>query len=202
MKNSLTIVIISLFSLGAVAQTAGDHALSLNWNLGGLVNNPFVKNFSARGGSIGYTQYLSSNLAVGGEIGWNNYFQYAPMKTYYLKSGAVTTDMYKYVFAVPVTVSATRFTKIGSHIFPYGKLALGTMYSEQNLYYNIYESTSHNWGFTVIPEIGAQVKLDALNRWSFKLGVQYQYATNRAADYNIKNLQAIQISTGINWQIF
>ncbi|MEJ0104172.1 MAG: outer membrane beta-barrel protein [Bacteroidota bacterium] len=201
MKKIIAFTLIIFLGAAVYGQNKGDQAVYVNWNFGPTINNHFVSNFSARGASVGYSTFVMDNLAIGGEFGWNNYYKYSAKQTYQFKDGAVTTDMYKYIFTVPVTATVTKYFKTGKKVYPYGKLGLGAQYSEQNLYYNIYQTTHNDWGFVAVPEVGANIKFDRMRQWCFNAGAQYKYATNKATEYNIKNLQSFNFSLGITWQI-
>jgi hypothetical protein len=198
------IITVSLFLFAAVicrAQQKGSSEVYLNWNLSSPLQHNFVKNFSASGAAAGYNFFISNNLAIGGELGWNNYDTYYSRQTSYSKTGAFTTDMYRYIFALPVTATVTKYFPVSKLVSPYAKLGIGTLYSEQNKYYNIYEETNSNWGFTAVPEIGVHIKTSAANQWSLNAGVQYRYATNSYTDYGINNIQSLNFNIGASWKL-
>ena len=101
-------------------------------------------------------------------------------------------------FAVPVTATVTKYFYTGA-LQPYVKIGAGTLYSEQNLYYNIYETAHSNWGFIAIPEVGLHVRTGKNNRWAINTGVQYSYATNKNNDYNLKNFQSYNFNLGLSF---
>lgn len=197
MKKIISFLISLSIGVICFGQQKGNSEIYANWNLGSPVNNSFVQNFSASGGNLGYNVFIKNNLAIGAEAGWNNYNKYEPRQTYFSKTGAFTTDMYKYIFAVPVTATVTKYFYTGV-LQPYVKIGAGTLYSEQNLYYNIYETTNSNWGFLAVPEVGLHVKTNKDNRWAFNAGAQYSYATNKNEDYNLKNIRSYSFNVGLN----
>ncbi|MFT3704308.1 MAG: outer membrane beta-barrel protein [Agriterribacter sp.] len=197
-------IIASFFLVAAVigrAQDKGSSEVYLNWNMATPLQHNFVKDFSVNGVATGYNFFISNNLAIGGELGWNNFNTYYPRQTSYSKTGAFTTDMYTYVFALPVTATVTKYFPVSKLVSPYVKLGLGTLYSEQNKYYNIYEETNSNWGFTAVPEMGVHVKTSADNHWSLNVGVQYHYATNGYSGYDIHNIQTLNFNIGASWKL-
>ncbi len=202
MKKLIVYTLIIFSAASVSAQNKGSQAIYLNWNLGITNNNHFVNNdFSAAGATTGYSYFIRKNLAVGAEIGWSNHYSYSPRHTYQFKDGAVTTDMYKYLFTVPVTATVIKYFNIPFPVLPYAKLGLGAQYSEQTLFYNIYESKNSDWGFTAIPEIGVNIRLNSIRPLLFNVGAQFRYAGNRAAEYNISNLQSFNFNLGLIWQI-
>jgi hypothetical protein len=195
----LCVLLLCGLTTASFAQERGTWMSYVNWNMGSTINNHFAKQFSAAGADFGYAIFAAKDLAIGAGLGWHNYAQYAPRQTYYFEHGAATTDMYKYIFTLPLTVTATKYFHAGSLFHPYVKVGAGVLYSEQNLYYNVYETDSHSWGFTVIPEAGVNVKVSRTARWSFNAGIRYLYATNKAGQYSIGSIQAYDLSAGINW---
>ena len=201
MKKIIGFAIIILTGVVSHAQLKGDALGYFNWNFGPTISNHFVSNFSGEGANAGYSYFIMDNLSVGAELGWNNYNEYAPRQTYTTKNGAVTTDMYKYIYTLPVTATITKYFKTSSFVYPYTKLGVGALYSQQNLYYNIFETTDSNWGFAVVPEIGANIKLNPSNSWAFNVGAQYKVSTNKNSNYNISNLQTYNFNVGITCRI-
>jgi hypothetical protein len=194
--TSLLLVIRS-FGYG---QAAGTQLIYGNINLS-TINNSFVSDFSAANGAIGYSFFVRNNLAIGGEIGWNNYNQYAPKRTYHFAGEDATTDLYKYIYTLPITATITRYFNAGKVFSPYAKIGLGIQYSDQNLYYNVYETTNNNLGFVAIPEVGVKVQFARYSPWCMTAGVRYSYGTNSTSQYNINNIQTFSYSVGFAWQI-
>jgi hypothetical protein len=190
-----------LLSNLCIAQHQGSTEWYGTWEFGLPVGNNFVTNFSALGFHMGFARFIKDDLAIGIESGWNNYYQYAPKKTYQFTDGAATTDLYKYIYTLPITLTVTHFFKAGDLLTPYVRLGLGAQYSEQNLYYNVYESTNTNWGFIAIPEIGTHIHFDKHSPWSMDLGVRYKYSTNSAPDLGVSNVQTLNFSVGFDYTL-
>lgn len=182
------------------SQQKGHSEVYLNWNLGAPLNNSFATGFNAAGGSIGYNTFICKNFAVGGAIGWNNYNTYYEKQTYHTKTGAITTDMYTYIFALPIMATATQYINAGKFVSPYIKVGAGALYGEQSQYYNIYEDRTTDWGFTVIPEVGAKISFIPGSKWSLNASAQYLYATNKASVYNLNNIQTLSVNIGASWK--
>ena len=175
--------------------------MTANWNLGSMTSKDFVKGLSTSGVGIGYSQAIGKGFSAGLDLSWNNFYTYYPRQTNPSKDGAFTTDMYKSLFTVPVTATITKNFLQSGILSPYVKVGVGTMYSEQHLFYNIYEEDNSNWGFTVIPEAGLHIKTNAANKWAFNLGAQYRYASNSVTDYRINNLNSFNFNAGLSWSL-
>ncbi len=204
MKKIIVILLLSVFfGTASMAQSSrtGISEFYFNWQPGFPTGNDFLSNFSARGFNFGYNHYIKDDLAVGIEFAWNNFYQYQPKKTYQFSDGAATTDLYKYIYTAPITVNVTHYFKGGEHITPYVRLGLGAQYSEQNLYYNVYETTNENWGFVAIPEVGAQIRFNKYNPWSLNIGARYSFSTNSHSDFGINNLKTLNFLLGFSFDM-
>jgi outer membrane protein W len=201
MKSFLIISVIVLSSASSFAQTQGSSFAYANWDFGFPVGNNFVSSFSGWGGNVGFSYFVQENLGVGLELGWNSYYQYASTKTYSNADGAVTTDLYKYIFTLPITATVMHTFKAGKVVRPYVKLGLGAQFSQQNLYYNIYQTTNDDWGFVAIPEVGANLRFSPYSKWSMNLSVRYKFSTNSQAQYNLTNIQTLNFNVGVVAQI-
>lgn len=200
MKKIITFFLLLFAGMAVHAQQKTNSEVYFNWNLGAPINNSFVKGFNGSGASLGFNKYVGKDFSIGGNIGWNNYNSYYNRQTYATKTGAITTDMYTYVFTLPVTVTATKYFNLGI-VSPYIKIGAGVMYSEQNQYYNIYEDRNTNWGFTAIPEIGAKITLKPQSNWNLNAGAQYLYASNKFDAYGINNIQTLSANIGVTWKL-
>ncbi|HTQ28463.1 MAG TPA: hypothetical protein VMI35_10055 [Puia sp.] len=196
MKKILLIQLLSISSLAIFGQTRGEGEFHGNWVFGFPIGNDFVTNFSALGANFGYSRFIKDGVSVGVDLGWNNYYQYAPTKTYVSADGATTTDLYKYLYTLPITAFVSQFFH-GNDVFtPYVKLGLGAQYSEQNLYYNIYETTNDNWGFVFMPEVGTLIHFNKQKHFGLNLSARYTYGTNSAQYLGINNVQTVNFSVG------
>jgi hypothetical protein len=180
-----------------MAQSKGANEWHANWEFGMPVGNNFVTNFCALGFDVGYAKYIKDDLSVGLQMGWNNYYEYASRKTYEFAGGAATTDLYKYIYTLPITAFISHSFKVSENFVPFAKLGMGGQYSEQNLYYNIYETTNDNWGFVVAPELGAVVHFTKGNPWGLYASVKYSYSTNSYQNLNISSIQTLNFSVGL-----
>jgi hypothetical protein len=199
MKKFILIFPVLFSFFLSYSQMKGDNEFYLNWDFGMPVGNSFVNQFSARGGNFGYGKFIKDGLAVGLEFGWNNYYEFTPEKTYQIQNGAATTDLYKYIYTVPMTATITKFFKAGDMFEPYVRLGLGAQYSEQNLYYNIYETPNENWGFVAIPELGTHLHFGGNKSWAVNLSVRYKFSTNSAPSFDLNNLQTLNFNVGFAW---
>lgn len=197
--------IASLLLIASLISTAGAESgylangfYSFSWDINVPLNNKdFISTTSGAGGAVQGRFFLNPNLSVGGEIAWSSLYQYAPRQTYNFENGAVTTDLYKYMYTLPMSANAHYYFNPDGSVMPYAGLGLGALYSEQDLYFNIYNLYSTNWGFLIKPEVGAIFKFGSNSQTGAILGVRYNYATNRESDLRINKIKTLGINLGI-----
>ena len=177
-----------------------DDQFVLNWEMAIPSGGNFINDNSYSGGRFDYKHFVDGgNLAVGASMGWNSYNEYNAPKLYERRdgSGAVYTDMVRHVYTLPIAVNAYYFL-FRRNIKPYIGLGLGTQYSEQKSYFNIYVISESNWGFLVKPEIGLQLEVN--ETFGIATYATYNYATNSSNEFNIDHLASINIGAGIYWE--
>jgi opacity protein-like surface antigen len=202
MKSKLNILLVLsllLTSSSTLAQSSflPSRIFSIGWDINTPLNNTeFIGNTSATGVSIQGRYFLSEHVSVGGELAWTSLYEYAPRETHTFENGAVTTDLYKYNYLLPISVNAHYYLMPDSKITPYLGLGVGAMCSQQDFYFNVYKLSFVKWGYLVKPELGALVKFGESNVGAM-LGVRYNYGTNREPRLNYDNMQTLGFNLGI-----
>jgi hypothetical protein len=173
-----------------------DQMYSFAWDVNFPVNNNFVSQTSYDGFKFEGRKMIENNLSIGLELSWNGYDQLRPRKTYELQNGAVTTDLYSYLYNIPMAVNIHHYLHAGKLVTPYFGVALGATYSEQRLYYSTYVSYAYNWGFLVMPELGAIIKFHEHSKEGLLIGASYSYSTNSDDAFKINGLQSFGLQLG------
>jgi outer membrane protein W len=201
MKKTIILLILVLsVQLASYAQTfyGLQDKFLVSWEIAVPTNNDYLSKTSAAGGRVEYRHMIKPNLSIGIGASWNSFEQYTGRKTYQKSdgSGAVTTDVIKDIYTVPVTIGLHYyFAQPKSPINPYIGIGIGTQYSEQNAYFNIYEISEKNWGFCVRPEVGLLVPFNrAIGAY---LSAAYNFSTNKNDDFNIDNLKHFAFNIGV-----
>lgn len=167
------------------------------WDVNIPTGNEFLETTSYYGFKIEYRRALKGNFSLGGEMAWNSFHEYVPRSTYQLKNGAITTDLYKYIYTLPIALNGHYYFKGGKIFHPYAGLALGATYSQQDLFYNTYVTEYDNWGFLARPELGAIIRLSENSGFGILVGARYSYSTNQQDDFKIDGLKSIGLQLGI-----
>ncbi len=181
------------------AQGRINNLFGLSWEIAIPTNNDFLDKTSFAGGKAEYRYFLKqAPVSFGISTSWNSFEQYIPTQTITYKDGnsAITTDMDRVIYTVPITATAHYYFNYGKKAMPYVGLGIGTQYAEQNIYYNVFEDTENNWGFAIRPEIGVLIRPNGGN-WGILLGAAYSYATNKNDLFKNDNLKSFNFNIGL-----
>jgi outer membrane protein W len=201
MKKIVIILAIFLTGSTVMAQKNTANLFGVSWEVA-FPGGDFVSEPSYLGGKLEYRHFFSDKFAAGVSLAWNNFDEYVNKTTYENEdqTQAVTTDMERFVFNMPMTIDFFYHFKAGTKFSPYLGLGVGAQYSSQEAYYNIYFSEENNWGFVARPQIGTLFSLQPASPTRFILAAGYNYSTNKNESFNIDNQQHFWISIGIGWK--
>jgi outer membrane protein W len=197
MKKYISILcIVCSFITSLKAQEEGNNIVVTSWEIG-VPTIDFVSKTSLAGGRIEYRHLLNDNVSVGGAISWSSFEELVTSQTYESPDGltAVTTDMDRLIYALPITLNMHYYLDITDVVIPYAGINLGAQYSEQTIYYNIFSSHDENWGVALRPEVGVLFNLDS--NVSPYVSAGYHFATNRNEAFKINNLQYATFNIGL-----
>jgi len=160
-------------------------------------NHDFLTKTSLAGGRIEYRRFINGQFSAGLAFSWNSFDEYFNTQTYKTAGGSVvTTDMVRQIYTAPITAIFHYYPQLGPKMIkPYVGVGLGAQYSEQNIFFNIYQVGDDNWGFVVRPEIGAVVMFT--ENWGALVTFSYNYSTNKNEGFGVKSLQQFGINIGI-----
>lgn len=200
MKKYIILGLVLTLGFGSsFAQGRMNNLFGLSWEIAIPTNNDFLDRTSFAGGKAEYRHFLKqAPVSFGIAVSWNSFEQYIPTQTITYKDGnsAITTDMDRIIYTVPIMATAHYYFNYGKKAMPYVGLGIGTQYAEQNIYYNVFEDTQNNWGFAVRPEIGVLIRPNGGN-WGILLGAAYSYATNKNDLFQNDNLKSFNFNIGL-----
>lgn len=212
MKNStlffLVVVLAGLIvSIHGKAQDSHSSAVSMpkdftafSWEMSIPTDNKYLTENSLSGWRLEYRRMVKSNFSVGLALSWNAFDETLPTKTYYSpnESTAVTTDMIRQVYTVPITFISHYYFKSRILLFqPYLGVGLGTQYQENNTYFNIYQLTENNWGFVARPELGSIIHFGSHSPVKGLVSVGYNWSTNKVESFKVDNWTHLSVNVGI-----
>jgi outer membrane protein len=151
MKTILTILLIgSSFCLSA--QSFWSVQYSVGFGSGDVKD--FIEPTSFRGTTLEYRQFISDNVALGFEIGWNVFYERKSYDSYTLDNQTLSGVQYRYLNMVPINLAAGYYFKPGETINPFVGLGIGTLFSRRNVDMNLYTIETDTWHFQLRPEVG------------------------------------------------
>lgn len=171
---------------------------SVGWNtLKPLSDKEFTNKTSSAGMRIGYSKFMNDRFGFGIEGGFNTLDDYVPRQTYEFPGGAITTDIYNYLYYFTLMGNAQYYFVQGKNFIPYASVAMGVAFSEYRIYYNVYSEGDTQTSFVVRPEIGTLFRVKEYASWGLKSSVSYDFASNKSDQFEVGNFSGISFLVGI-----
>lgn len=197
MIRTLTILFFVTLSFCAKSQEY-DNAFHIGWNtLVPFSDKDFTSKTSSAGVRIGYTKFINERFGFGFEAGYSTLDDYVPPATYQLEGGAITTDIYNYLYYFTVMANGQYYFSQGKHFIPYTSLGMGIALNEYKIFYNVYQDSDRSTGFVVRPEIGTLFRIKEYSNFGLKASAGFDYATNKSDYFEVKNLSGFNFQIGI-----
>jgi len=205
-KYFFVLIFTSFISAGANAQSDfmwSKNTLSFNWEIGVPLKANYLNSASLAGANLDFRHFINNKFSLGVAWHWNTFEEYLSPRVFENPEGsrAIFTDAVPQVYVMPMLLKAHYYFDGGKNMKPYAGLGLGAQYARQQVFYNIFVTDVHNWGFAARPEVGLMYKFDnATGGLHFNVG--YNYATNQNETFRINNLQHLGISIGGWWNLY
>lgn len=150
--------------------------------------------FSPRGIDFEVNRFISKDISVGFNIGWNVFTKKIVGESIEVNGALVTGTQAKYQNTVPLNINAKKyFVNEESDVTPYFGAGIGTMYSERKTDIGIFSLSDSKWLFNVAPEVGVIYDLNRSTALSFK--VKYNYSA-QAGDFPAVSYLSFGIGMG------
>ena len=120
-----------------------------------------------------------------------------PLSTYETSGGAISTDIYNYLYYFTVFANAQYYFKQGNKFIPYASLGMGIAFSEYRIFYNVFEDSDSRQSFVIRPEVGTLFRTKEYARWGFKTSLSYDYAANGSDYFEVDNFSGISFQLGV-----
>lgn len=194
MKNRLFV----LFLVGSVwlyAQPAdGSFGVSLN------ILTPTYADYvgkTSTGFRLGYTRYKTEKFGWGFDAAYNTLNDYVPRQTYTYPGGAITTDIFNYMYYFTLMLNGQYYYKPSGRLIPYASLGAGVSVTRYTLFYNVYQEGDEKVGWVARPETGIVFRVREYSTLGLKTALSWEYAGNRSELYNIDNFNGFCVQVGI-----
>ena len=173
MKRYIAIAIFCcLIGISPVFSQQGGHVsvqYDMSFGTGDL--GDFISKGSFRGASIQYRYPATDNILVGGDIGWNVFYEKKDKASYTIDTRTLTGIQSRYQNAMPILVSADYLFLPDNAAKPYIGLGIGTMYTERVVNMGTWILTQNPWHFAIKGEAGLMYELPS--GFTFKLAGKY-----------------------------
>lgn len=198
LRNSTLVFFI--FLIASVTTTAQSYqsAFHVGWNtLMPLSDKEFTNKTSSAGMRVGFTKFVSDHFGFGLEGSYNTLNDYVPLKTYGFPGGAITADVYNYLYYFTVTANAQYYFIQGGKFIPYAALGMGVAFNEYRIFYNVYEDADSQQGFVVRPEVGTLFRIREYASWGLKSSVSYDYATSKSEYLDVDEFSGLSFQIAV-----
>lgn len=197
MIRNLLLIFFILISISVHAQLYSG-AFHVGWNtLKPLSDKEFTSKTSSAGVKAGFSKFMNDRLGFGLEGSYNTLDDYVPRRTYDFPGGAITTDIYNYLYYFTIMGNAQYYFVQGEKFIPYASLGMGVAFSEYRIFYNVYEDTDSQTSFVVRPEIGTLFRVKEYASWGLKSSVSYDFAANKSDYFEVDNFSGISFQIGV-----
>lgn len=173
-------------------------AFHLGWNtLVPFSDKDFTGSTSTAGLRLGYSQFVTERFGFGFEAGYSTLDDYVTPTTYEYPGGAITTDIYNYLYYFTLMANGQYYFSQGNRFTPYASLGMGVAFSEYKIFYNVYQESDQNIAFVVRPEMGTLFKVKEGSSFGLKAALGFDYATNKSEYFETKNLSGLNFQIGV-----
>lgn len=173
-------------------------AFHIGWNtLVPFSDKDFTGSTSTAGIRVGYSKFVGERFGFGFEGGYATMDDYVPPTTYGYPGGAITTDIYNYLYYFTLTANGHYYLSQGKRFISYTSLGMGVSFSEYKIFYNVYQENDQNTGFVIRPEIGTLFKVKENSGFGLKAALGFDYATNRSDYFETKNFSGLNFQLGL-----
>ena len=169
MKKILVLIIFcSLFiTTKSYAQQESYMSFQYSVSFGTGDLGDYISAASWRGVLLEYRGAVRGNLMVGGDLGWNVFYEKKDYDTYTVGTESLSGTQYRYQNTVPILVTADYIFLSEKAVKPYVGLGIGTLYSERSTDMGLYRWKQNPWQFALKGELGLLYEL------SYKSSVKF-----------------------------
>lgn len=194
----ITLSLILFATLTAANAQLHTSAFHVSWNiLTPLTDKEYISSISTAGMQLGYTKFINDRFGFGIEGGYSTLHEYVPRTTYEYPGGAVTTDLYNYLYYYTLLANGQYYFKQTNRFTLYGAVGAGVSFNEYRVLYNVYADSDNLTAFVCKPDVGLIFKIKEYSNWGLKSSVSYQYTTNKSTYFEIDNFSAIGFHIGV-----
>jgi len=164
-----------IFALAGPA-VASDTYTILTYNMAQPLGEleDFTSDFSFRGWSFAYRNFIRDRLSLGFCVSWQGFSQ-KESGTYTAGPITATGTQIRYVNSIPIMATGYVYTGDPGGFRLYGGLGAGTFYIQDRFDFGLYTFYEDHWHFGLVPEAGVMFPLGS-SPWNLLGNVTYNYA--------------------------
>lgn len=197
MKKIFLAVLLGLFSLPMFAQQENNGALwSFTYDMAFPMGatKDYTGKASFRGMMLDGRGFVDNNITLGGNFGWNVFYEKADKETVEVDNITLTGTQYKYINAFPMFFNAAYYFNEGSYVRPYVAANIGVIYDIQRTDIGLYSFDYDNWKFAFAPEVGLAFQTDS--GVGLMVNLRYNYGLETS---DIDALSYLGLNIGLLW---
>lgn len=162
---------------------------NINYNLGWGAGTfkDFISTVSYRGFSIDSRWFITDRFAVGGQLGWNGFYEKYPKKTYEFDGGAATGVIKTTFYNFTMTIDGYYYPMPEAMIKPFIGIHMGPEYQTMSIEFGRVYTEVDSWQFIAAPEAGVFVQLGADSDVGLNLAIKYNYIAYTNTDLGFQN---------------
>jgi outer membrane protein len=180
MKKIIYIFLLSSIGSSLMAQS-GLSSLQYSMGFGAGDLHEYITRASFRGFTYNYSKFVTSNVTVGFELGWNTFYEDLPFDTYNsekIPNLVYSAKQWRYSNHLPMLATFGYSGNTNATVTPFGSLGIGTMYTERRTDMGQYAFTNDVWNFVLKPEVGIIYNIDEMI--GFTVSSKYYYGFKTA----------------------
>ncbi len=189
------LIFFVIINFALIAQE--DMLLKVNYSMSmPITQRDYLKDMSFFGVGIGVGKIFETNVSLALEINWNSFYQFEDRKTYYIKGGAITTDLFKYRQQIPVVLSLNYTFLREFALKPYTGLGIGFNYIDEKIMFSTYKIQDRTYGFLIQPKIGVAFGLGESGDYNIFIESTLNYSSNNANQFKYNSYSSLNFAIG------
>lgn len=194
MKKFIIILLLVIAAFGTRAQEGTSIFVSYLPSIPLGETADFSDNISPRGIDFEVQRFLSEDLSVGFNIGWNLFREKIPEETFDYEDVTITGIQYRYTNVLPLNVNVKKYFMSEGDYIPYFGFGLGTSYNERQNDVGVFSLSEDKWLFNIAPEIGMLYDLNYKSWLSVKLKYNYGF---KSGDFPAQSFISLGVGIGL-----
>ena len=133
--------------------------------------NDFIEDISLRGYALGYHYFLTPEVSIGIDGGFNSFYQRRGFDTYTDGTVSISGIQYRYLNNIPIHLTGRYMFLPDQRLRPFVGLGLGTVYATRRVDMGLFSNRNSGWMLSIKPEVGVKYLIN--NRFALTLSARY-----------------------------